>query len=83
MSRTMLAPAAAHSIARQSRTWRVGLVLKAWWEAYQVRRREQRNIERLSGMSDRELKDIGVVRSQIDFAVRRGVERGRTVDLVL
>ena len=83
MSRTLLAPDAAHAIASPSRAWRVGIALKAWWAAYQRRRAEQRTIEHLRGMSDRELKDIGIVRSQIDFAVKRGVERDRRVNLGL
>jgi uncharacterized protein YjiS (DUF1127 family) len=28
-------------------------------------------------MGERELKDIGLVRSQVDFAVRRGLEHAR------
>ena len=40
-------------------------------------------MEQLQGMSDRELKDIGIVRSQIAFALRRGVERDPRIDLGL
>jgi uncharacterized protein YjiS (DUF1127 family) len=32
---------------------------------------------RLGAMSDRQLKDIGLVRSQIPFAVKSGTERHR------
>jgi uncharacterized protein YjiS (DUF1127 family) len=80
MSRTLLAPDAVHAIAPPSRTWRMGIALKAWWAAYQRRRTEQLAAGHLHGMSDRELKDIGIVRSQIDFAVKRGVERDRRVN---
>jgi uncharacterized protein YjiS (DUF1127 family) len=61
----------------------VGVALKAWWAAWQRRRAEQLTIEHLRGMSERELKDIGIVRSEIDFAVRRGVERDRRISLGL
>ncbi len=83
MSRTLSAPGGVHTFAQPARTRLLGAVLKAWWAAYQRRRAEQRTIEHLRGMSDRELKDIGIVRSQIDFAVRRGVERDRRVSLGL
>jgi uncharacterized protein YjiS (DUF1127 family) len=36
-------------------------------------------IARLDSMSDRQLKDIGITRSQIEFAVRGDVERDRIV----
>jgi uncharacterized protein YjiS (DUF1127 family) len=82
MSRTLSAPGAAHTLAPPSqRISRLAIVLKAWWAAYQRRRAERLTIERLHGMSDRELKDIGIVRSQIDFAVAHGIERHRIVDL--
>jgi uncharacterized protein YjiS (DUF1127 family) len=81
MSRTLSAPGAAHTLTRPSHVSRLAVVLKAWWAAYQRRRAERLMSERLRGMSDRELKDIGIVRSQIDFAVTRGIERHRIVDL--
>jgi uncharacterized protein YjiS (DUF1127 family) len=34
-------------------------------------------MRRLSAMSDSEIKDIGLVRSQIKFAVKNGTERDR------
>jgi uncharacterized protein YjiS (DUF1127 family) len=45
-----------------------------WWAAYTVWRIEQWAVGRLSAMSDRQLQDIGLVRSQIPFAVRHGAE---------
>jgi uncharacterized protein YjiS (DUF1127 family) len=33
---------------------------------------------RLHTMSDRQLRDIGIVRSQIEWAVRGDIERGRS-----
>jgi uncharacterized protein YjiS (DUF1127 family) len=83
MSSTVLAPDAAHAVARPSRTWQLGILLKAWWAAHKRRRAERLAAERLRGMSARELKDIGVVRAEIDFAVQRGTERGRRADLGL
>ena len=52
-----------------------GSTLKRWWAAYMTWRVERWAIARLSEMSDRQLKDIGVVRSQIEFAVRGKTER--------
>jgi uncharacterized protein YjiS (DUF1127 family) len=46
--------------------------LKRMWAAFVGWRIEQVAIGQLRGMSDRELKDIGLQRSQIEFAVRRG-----------
>jgi uncharacterized protein YjiS (DUF1127 family) len=77
MSRALHAPHAARTVARPSSVSRLGRALRAWWAAYQRHRTECLTIERLRGMSDRELKDIGIVRSQIDFAVTRGTERHR------
>ena len=39
------------------------------WGAHRRRREEHRAIELLSAMSDRELKDIGLIRSEIATAV--------------
>jgi uncharacterized protein YjiS (DUF1127 family) len=46
--------------------------LKRLWRAFIAWRIDQAAIGQLRGMSDRELKDIGLQRSQIEFAVRRG-----------
>jgi uncharacterized protein YjiS (DUF1127 family) len=45
---------------------------KRMWAAYLAWRIERAAIEQLHTMSDRELKDIGLQRSQIEFAVGRG-----------
>jgi uncharacterized protein YjiS (DUF1127 family) len=45
-------------------------ILKRPWEAYLTWRIEQAAITQLLSMSDRELKDIGLSRSQIPGAVR-------------
>ena len=49
-----------------------GQVLKSWWVAYITWRRERLAIRQLRFMSDRELEDIGVSRSTIEFAVKTG-----------
>lgn len=77
MSTTLAAPAAALAGARTVRNGRLGNLVKAWWAAHKRRRAEWRAAERLRGMSERELKDIGLVRAEIDFAV----QRDRRVDL--
>ncbi len=51
----------------------LGALLGRWW----VARMERLAMRQLQGMSDRELKDIGVVRSEIEFAVRAVRERAR------
>ena len=48
----------------------IGAALKGWWMAYVNWRLERLAISRLHSMSDRELKDMGVSRAQIEFAVR-------------
>jgi uncharacterized protein YjiS (DUF1127 family) len=55
--------------------------LKRWWVAYTSWRLEQLAIGRLRGFSDRQLKDIGLVRSEIEHAVRYGTARDRIVCL--
>ena len=47
-----------------------GRVLGRWWMAYIKWRLQQLTISRLTAMSDRELKDIGICRVQMEFAVR-------------
>jgi uncharacterized protein YjiS (DUF1127 family) len=45
-------------------------VLKRCWLAYLDWRLQQLAISRLRRMSDRELKDVGLTRSQAEFQVR-------------
>jgi uncharacterized protein YjiS (DUF1127 family) len=47
----------------------------AWWRAYCDRHRRRQAIAELEAFSDRELNDIGVRRSEIDWAVRYGIWR--------
>jgi uncharacterized protein YjiS (DUF1127 family) len=46
--------------------------VKGWWMAYLTRRIEQAAIAQLESMSDWELKDIGLTRSEVARAVRGG-----------
>jgi uncharacterized protein YjiS (DUF1127 family) len=44
--------------------------VKTWWVAYLARRVERAAIMQLHAMSDRQLQDIGLPRSDIEWAVR-------------
>jgi uncharacterized protein YjiS (DUF1127 family) len=48
-----------------------------WWVSYMTWRVEQLAISRLQEMSDRQLKDIGIARSQIEAAVTGEIARDR------
>jgi uncharacterized protein YjiS (DUF1127 family) len=52
----------------------IAKVAMRWWVAYMNWRLQRLAIHRLKAMSDRELKDMGVSRSQIDFVVKRGTD---------
>ena len=69
MSTICNAPAAPRGIAGQ---WARKLVvtLDRWLAAYAAWRLERAAIAELSAMSDRDLKDIGLYRSEIPVAVR-------------
>ena len=69
MSTTFSAPAAAHGMPEQALICSPVAILRRWWTAYLTRRIEQAAIAQLSLMSDRALKDIGLTRSQIPYAV--------------
>jgi uncharacterized protein YjiS (DUF1127 family) len=75
MTRALSAPPAANVIARLARTPGLRAAVEGWWAGYRRRRRERLTAELLYRMSDRELKDIGIVRTQLDFAVGRGPKR--------
>lgn len=64
------------TVAGRRQKWGSGLVstLKRWWSAYLTRRLEQAAILQLHAMSDRELRDIGLDRSQIERSVRGEVD---------
>ena len=41
--------------------------LEAYWNAFQEWRKRQRLLANLSDLSDSELRDIGITRSEIDY----------------
>jgi uncharacterized protein YjiS (DUF1127 family) len=47
----------------------------AWWRAYCDWHRRRQAIAELEAFSDRELNDIGMRRSEIDWAVHHGIWR--------
>ena len=51
--------------------------VKRWWGTYTAWRLEEAAIVQLQSMSDCELKDNGLARSQIEAAVRGGPDRER------
>ena len=57
----------------------VGRAVRRWWLAHLARRMERAAMMQLKSMSDRELEDIGIHRSQIEFAVRGDFERDRAL----
>jgi uncharacterized protein YjiS (DUF1127 family) len=75
------APTAAHGAAQYS--WASGLAttLKRWRAAYITWRIEQAAITQLWSMSDLELKDVGLTRSNITVAVRGEATRDRAYSL--
>jgi uncharacterized protein YjiS (DUF1127 family) len=77
MSTISSAPTATRGISEQSWTSRLTAALKRWWMAYITWRIEQAAIAQLWAMSDRELKDIGLTRSEVTRAVRLEVRDRR------
>jgi uncharacterized protein YjiS (DUF1127 family) len=69
MSTTYSTPVAAEGIGQQSLASGLAAILRTWWAAYIARRIERAAIMQLHSMSDRELHDIGLTRSQIRCAV--------------
>ena len=64
--------AAPAAVGERPRAQASGLVatVKSWWIAYLTRRVERVAIMQLHAMSEWELKDIGLSRSQIERAVK-------------
>jgi uncharacterized protein YjiS (DUF1127 family) len=73
MSANLSAPTGVQGLARHF--WRGRLIeaLRRQGAAYQNWRTQQRAMARLRSMSDAQLKDIGLVRSQVEIAVRAGM----------
>jgi len=74
---SMNAPVAPQGMAGQLSLGILTGTLKRWWVAYAMWRFERAVIALLRSMTDRELKDIGLTRPQISYAVRRSVVRLR------
>jgi uncharacterized protein YjiS (DUF1127 family) len=70
MSPISSAPTAPQGLAGQSWARELVATLKRWWVSYMTWRIEQAATAQLWSMSDRELKDIGLTRSEITGAVR-------------
>jgi uncharacterized protein YjiS (DUF1127 family) len=79
MSTMTRVPAAAPDIPGSSASRWLGSALKRWWLARMERRLESLAVRQLHAMSDRELRDIGIMRSQIGFVVRRDREGDRVL----
>ena len=73
------APPGAQGLAGQSWTARLVVNLKRCWAAYMTWRRQQTAINQLWSMSDIQLKDIGLTRTEIIGAVKGEMVRGRVL----
>jgi uncharacterized protein YjiS (DUF1127 family) len=74
MRTTFGTPAVAGGRSRRRRSALIAAV-RICWTAYLTRRNEREAILQLHAMSDRELRDIGLTRSQIEGAVRGQLDR--------
>jgi uncharacterized protein YjiS (DUF1127 family) len=74
MSMTFGTTAATPDLASPSWTSAVLATLKRAWVAYMTWRIERAAVDQLAAMSDRQLKDIGLTRSEI-VAAARGFRR--------
>ena len=77
MSTISTRPASSEAFASNSWTVRSAAVLKHWCEAYLNWRRRQTAIAELAVLSDRELKDIGLKRGEIENGVTSTLKRER------
>jgi uncharacterized protein YjiS (DUF1127 family) len=79
MGMTSTVPIAAQGIPGRSWGKELGALLARWWVAHMARHLEQRALAALASMSDRELKDIGLTRTDIPAAVRGQIIRDRAI----
>jgi uncharacterized protein YjiS (DUF1127 family) len=79
-NRTTFGTAPARQAAQQLSVGNLIGALNRLWSAYQARRREQAAIAALALLDDRDLKDIGLHRSQIVYVVREGSPNGGTAE---
>ena len=56
--------------------------LETYWNAFQEWRKRQRLLANLCDLSDRELMDIGITRSEIDYVASHPVSDPRGIPLV-
>src|SRR6516165_6610490 len=75
MSTISTRPASSEAFASNSWTFRPAAVLKRWRVAYLNWRLRQAAIAELAVLSDRELKDIGLKRGEIENAVTNTLKR--------
>ena len=80
MSTISTTPASSEAFTGNSWATRPAAILKRWWMAYLTWRLEQAAIAQLGALSDRELKDIGLRRCEIESAVRREPKCDRAVN---
>jgi uncharacterized protein YjiS (DUF1127 family) len=73
------AAAIPHGTAGQSWGRELAAALKERWTAFQIWRAEQAAIAQLWSMSDRELRDIGLTRSEITGAVKDGAAQDHAI----
>ena len=83
MSTIFSATAAAQGIPGRSFVNGTAATLNRWWAAYLTWRLERATINTLSSLNDRELKDIGLDRSEIMRAVKGRVARERVFNSLL
>ena len=72
---TISSKAARHSKAAYGPLAMARAAVKRWWDAFIAWRVQEAAIAQLTSMSDRDLKDIGLPRSQIEAAVRGNCQR--------
>jgi uncharacterized protein YjiS (DUF1127 family) len=83
MSTTTIAAAPTQGSRKHFWTTTPTITMKRWWGSYVRRRLERVAASQLWSMGDRELKDIGLTRSQIMGAAAGEVERDRIFSRLL
>jgi uncharacterized protein YjiS (DUF1127 family) len=77
---TMSRTAGLRQVAVSGFFWCAAATVRRWCIAYMTWRMQAAVIAHLRSKSDRELKDIGLDRSQIEAQVRGEFERSRVLD---
>jgi uncharacterized protein YjiS (DUF1127 family) len=77
MRTTLRAPVSPRGFTETSLGERLAAKLGSYWATYITWRVEQAAIAQLRSLTDRELKDIGLHRSEIFSAIRNPRARGR------